>query len=283
MRIWSPTFRGSRIVAGPDSLFDLEAYLRRIGLASASPDAGGLRTLQQAHMRAVPFENFDSLLGRVPVLGLPELFSKIVDDRRGGYCFEQNGVFGEALKSAGFPVSRRLARVRMRMGPDGGRSHLLLIVEADGRRFLADAGFGGPGPLLPLDLDLEGEQQAPNGTYRVHYDAERGERVLQRLEAGEWADLYAFDDARVTDGDIASANFVCAVSAEAPFGSHLMFGCYRGDTRYGLFDRALTIEAPSGEERREIADLEEFSRFIVETAGLALPHETLAAAWEKIG
>lgn len=263
--------------------FDLPAYLDRIGLSEIRPDAEGLRALQQAHMRAVPFENFDPLLGKVPLLGLPDLFAKIVSERRGGYCFEQNGLFGEALAAAGFPVSRRLARVRMRMGVDGGRSHLALIVEAEGRRFLADAGFGGPGPLMPLELDVEGAQQAPNGTYRVHEDTERGETVLQRLAGEGWEDIYAFDHARVTDGDIANANFVCAASPEAPFGFHLMFGCYRGDTRYGLFNRALTIEHAEGEERRELADFAEFARIMRDEAGLGLSDEALERAWEKIG
>ncbi len=263
--------------------FDLSTYLGRIGLNEIRPDAAGLRALQQAHMRAVPFENFDPLLGKVPLLGLPELFAKIVEERRGGYCFEQNGLFGEALKSAGFVVSRRLARVRMRMGVDGGRSHLALIVKAENRRFLADAGFGGPGPLAPLELDFDRVQRVSNGAYRVHNDIERGEIVLQRLQPEGWADLYAFDDARVTDGDIANANFVCAVSPEAPFGFHLMFGCYRGDTRYGLFNRVLTVETPDGEERRELAHFAEFAGFLRDEAGLGLSDEKLELAWEKIG
>ncbi|KPL67759.1 hypothetical protein SZ64_06290 [Erythrobacter sp. SG61-1L] len=263
--------------------FDLPAYLGRIGLAEVRPGSDGLSDLQQAHMRAVPFENFDPLLGKVPLLGLPDIFAKIVGERRGGYCFEQNGLFGAALQAAGFPVSRRMARVRMRMGVDGGRSHLALIVEAEGRRFLADAGFGGPGPLAPLELDLRDAQEAPNGTYRVQEDAERGETVLQRLGAEGWQDIYAFDDARVTDGDIANANFVCAASPEAPFGFHLMFGCYRGNIRYGLFNRALTVEAPDGEERRELADYAEFARVMRDDAGLGLSDDALRAAWEKIG
>lgn len=266
-----------------DSLFDLPAYLDRIGLSETSPDAEGLRALQAAHMRAVPFENFDPLLGKVPLLGLDDLFEKLVVRRRGGYCFEQNGLFAEALKSAGFAVSRRLARVRMRMGVDGGRSHLALVVETENRRYLADAGFGGPGPLTPLDLDSEGPQHVPNGTYRIHKDADRAEIVLQRLQAEGWADIYAFDDARVTDGDIANANFVCAVSPEAPFGFHLMFGCYRGDVRYGLFNRSLTVETAEGEERRELDDLAGFVCFLRDEAGLDISDEALERAWEKIG
>ena len=266
-----------------DFRFDLPAYLDRIGLSEILPDAAGLRALQAAHMRAVPFENFDPLLGKVPQLGLSDLFEKLVVRRRGGYCFEQNGLFAEALKSAGFAVSRRLARVRMRMGVDGGRSHLALVVEAENRRILAGAGFGGPGPLAPLDLDFEGPQHVLNGTYRIHKDTDRGEIVLQRLQTEGWADLYAFDDARVTDGDISNANFVCAVSPEAPFGFHLMFGCYRGDVRYGLFNRSLTVEALDGEERRELGDLAEFARFLREEAGLGLSDEALERAWVKIG
>ena len=262
--------------------FDLAAYLARIGLAEAPPDAEGLRAIQQAHLRAIPFENFDPLLGRVSAVGLADVVSKIVHGGRGGYCFEQNTLFEAALRAVGFATRRRLARVRMRFGPEASRSHLVLLAETEGRSFLADAGFGGPGSLVPFELRTGIEQQAPNGTYRLVEDAARGEMVLERRDGDGWVQLYAFDDARVSDGEIASANYFCATWGDVPFGSHLVLGCYRGDTRYGLFDRLLTIETPQGAERRELADLDDFTAFVRGEAGLRLDDGELARSWERI-
>jgi len=262
--------------------FDLAAYLDRLGLSAITPDVAGLQAAQQAQMRAIPFENLDPLLGVIPGLGIGEVFDKIVLRRRGGYCFELNGLFEAGLRAAGFLPTRMLARVRMRTGADGPRSHLILRVESEGRCFLADAGFGGPGPLMPIDLSLSSGQETPNGIYRVVEDAARGETVLERRDGADWKALYAFDTASVSDGDIAAANYVCATWHEAPFSSHAMLGCYRGEARLGLFDRDLTVETDGRKEQRRLASEREFSDLVCGDMGIAFEPEDLARVWEKI-
>jgi N-hydroxyarylamine O-acetyltransferase len=262
--------------------FDLAAYLERIGLPGASLDAEGLRALQEAHMRSVPFENFDPLLGKVPDLALEAVFDKLVARRRGGYCFEQNGLFGAALSAVGFAPRRLLARVRMRFGPEAARSHLVLVVETGGEAWLTDAGFGGPGSLHPLRLGTAEEQQTPGGIYRLAEDSERGETVVERLGDEGWAQLYAFDRARVTDNEIASANHFCATWSQAPFGFHAVVSGYAEDARYGLFDRQLSISGPDGMEQRELATLDEFAEIVVGKLGIAIDRAALASAWAKI-
>lgn len=261
--------------------FDLAAYLARIGLETVSSDLAGLRALQEAHIRSVPFENFDPLLGKIPELAPEAVFDKIVRRRRGGYCFEQNGLFGAALTAAGFAPRRLLARVRMRFGPEAARSHLVLLVEAGGEPWLADAGFGGPGSLHPLRLGSDAEQQTPGGTYRLSEDAERGETVVERLGEDGWLQLYAFDRARVTDGEIASANHFCATWDQAPFGFHLVVGGYAGDLRYGLFDRQLSVSGADGVEQRELRSVADLAG-VADKLGLALDPAALDAAWARI-
>lgn len=262
--------------------FDLAGWLARLGIGNVHPDADGLRALQHAHILSVPFENFDPLLGRVPLLGVPEIFDKVVTRRRGGFCFELNGLYEAALAELGFSVRRLLARVRMRFGPEGARSHLILRVDVGGQSFLTDVGFGGPGPLVPLELGLSGVQEAPNGAFRITEDLERGETVLERLTDDGWEDLYAFDGARVTDFEIAAANHFCSTWDATPFGSHLVLNCFENGRRYGLFDRAISITGSGAEERREIADFDEFTGFVCGKARLSLSDEALARAWEKI-
>ncbi|MBO9498525.1 MAG: arylamine N-acetyltransferase [Novosphingobium sp.] len=261
--------------------FDLAAYCARVGVDPVRPDTAGLAALQQAQLRAVVFENFDPLLGRIPALEPDALSAKIVGHGRGGYCHELNSLFEQALRALGFPVVRMLARVRMRAGKQAPRTHLVLRVKVEGRRFLADAGFGGPGSLMPLDLASRAEQRAPNGTFRLIDDPDSGEVVLERLATAGWAQVYAFDGAYVSDGEVAAANHLCATWNQAPFGSHLMLNAYLGDARYGLFDRMLTIERAEGSESRELRDFGEFEALIAET-GLKLDPADLAAAWEKL-
>lgn len=262
---------------------DFAAYLKRVGLDGIALCADGLRALQEAQLRAIPFENFDPLLGEVPDLAPDAVFDKLVMRRRGGYCFELNTLFEGALKASGFSVRRVLARVRMRGDSEAPRSHLVLLVEADGQEFLADAGFGGPGSLHPLPLDVAAEQLTPSGTYRLTQDAGRGETVLERRGADGWVQLYAFDRARVSDGEIAAANYSCATWGEAPFASHVLAGGYDGDLRYGLFDRQVSITGPDGVEQRDLAEFGQFAEFVTGRLGIALDRVSLERAWAKSG
>lgn len=263
--------------------FDFDTYLARVGLAEVRPDEAGLRALQEAQVRAIPFENFDPLLGKVPALGLADVFAKCVPGRRGGYCFELNTLFDAALHAAGFTTRRMLCRVRLRGGSGSPRSHLVLRVELAEGTFLADAGFGGPGSLAPLRLIQDVEQQAPNGTFRLVEDPASGETVFERREGGGWQQLYAFDGAHVTDGDVAAANYVSATWGQAPFGSHAFLGSYAGERRYGLFDRSLTVTGPEGEDQRELADFEDFAAVVAGEMGIGLDRATLESVWKKIG
>src|SRR5262245_22459638 len=184
---------------------DLAAYLARIGLdAAPDPTAAGLAQLHLAHATHIPFENLDVLLGRPIRLDPASLQRKLVADRRGGYCFEQNLLFAAVLEAVGFRVTRLAARVRYRATKLLPRTHMLLSVEADGSPWLADVGFGGSGPLLPLRLDDRGEQRQFHWSYRV--TEEGGARVLQGGGPDGWLDFYAFtpEPQEVVDYEVAN-------------------------------------------------------------------------------
>jgi N-hydroxyarylamine O-acetyltransferase len=130
----------------------LSAYLARIGYtAPARPDLATLRALHRAHLLAIPYENLDIHLGRSLTLDLPAIFAKIVGERRGGWCYEMNGLFAWALREIGFSVRLLSSAVGRAQQPDpveGG--HLVLLVDL-GEPYLADVGFGN-GFLEPLPL-----------------------------------------------------------------------------------------------------------------------------------
>ena len=135
---------------------NVDAYLDRIGYrGSREPTFETLSALHRAHMLSVPFENLDIHLGRRLVLDREANFEKIVIRRRGGWCYELNGLFGLLLERLGFPVTMLGARVvGERVGEELG--HLMLRVDLD-RPWLADVGFG-ESSLAPIPLGDEPEQ-----------------------------------------------------------------------------------------------------------------------------
>ncbi|WP_240348298.1 arylamine N-acetyltransferase [Methylomonas sp. EFPC1] len=159
--------------------FDFNAYLNRIGIAKPEATLAGLCQLQQAQLGAIAFENINPLLGLLPELETAALMEKIVANRRGGYCFELNGLFGQALDELGFAYQPIMARVRMGRNEGGPRLHLAFIVEAEGDSWLVDAGFGGPSHYRPLRLNTEQTQSQDHNQFRLRQEAESGETVLE--------------------------------------------------------------------------------------------------------
>ncbi|TDK42299.1 arylamine N-acetyltransferase family protein [Antarcticimicrobium luteum] len=263
--------------------FDLTAYLDRLGLNPVPVTARGLRDLQSAQLRALPFEDIDPFLGRLPGLDMTAIFDKIVIRGRGGYCFELNALLGAALKALGFAPRLCLARVRKGAAEGGPRSHLALQVQLPEGIFLADAGYGGPGALIPLRLDTDTEQVAPNGTYRLWHDERTGERVVDKHTKAGWFPLYGFDDAHVGAADIEAANYLCATWAGMPFRDNLMLAGFDGDTRIGVFNRAVTREGPEGTSKSEIADFDGLAQLITGDLGLRMDDATLRQVWSRLG
>jgi len=228
--------------------FDLARYLDRINHAAEPPSVAALMALQTAQMLAIAFENTEVLLGRVPDLEPASIWRKLVEERRGGYCLELNALFGSALGALGYTSRPVLGRVRMGAPTGGPRAHLAHIVTLDGQDWLADTGFGGPGPAHPLPCDHSEPVDTPQGRYRLRHDPEAGEEVLEReMPGGVWFALYGFDRVPVTPPDIEAANVVCARWDLAPFPHHLMMSRLTTGGRYGLFDTALT--GPQGQSR----------------------------------
>lgn len=130
---------------------DIDAYLGRIGLTDRPPPTlEGLKALHRAHLAAIPYENFDVQLGRPVTIAVPAIYDKIVGRRRGGWCYEMNGLFGWALGELGFKVTRATGAVmRAAAGDAVIGNHLVLRVDLPEGVHLADVGFG-DGPNEPF-------------------------------------------------------------------------------------------------------------------------------------
>jgi len=169
---------------------DVAAYLERI--AYRGPLEVSFETLSGlhlAHLYAVPFENLDIISGRPIALGDAELFDKIVVRRRGGFCYELNGMFGALLRELGFRVSMLSAEVARELGGFSPEfDHLALRVDLD-EPWLADVGFG-DGFRVPLALNDDTEQEQDGRFYRIIPESEY--RVLQRRDPDGWTSQYRF-------------------------------------------------------------------------------------------
>ena len=142
----------------------LQPYLDRIEYGGpVEPNVDTLAALQEAHVCSVPFENLDVQLGRSLTTRIEDAYEKIVASNRGGWCYEQNGLFGWALSKIGFNVTRIAASVmREQKGAASEASHLCLLVESpeSKTRYLADVGFGGS-MIRPIALQ-EAQHDQPH-------------------------------------------------------------------------------------------------------------------------
>jgi len=206
-------------------MFDLDAYLERIGL-SGRPR---LEEVHRAHVASIPFENLDPHSG-VPVsLELEDLQRKLVAERRGGYCFEQNLLLKAALEALGAEVEPMLARVRFGAPANTvrPRSHLVLRVNADGASWHADVGFGAGTPLEPLPFGAGDVHEQSGWRFRVVRDGP--ELVLQTVEEADWQDLYAFIPQPVPLVDVETSNWFTCAHPRSPFVTGLRISAQRRD------------------------------------------------------
>lgn len=197
---------------------DRGAYFRRIGFdGEARPDLATLKALHQAHASTIPFENLDVQMGLPVRLDLASLQDKLVRRRRGGYCFEQNGLFLAVLRRVGFEVMPCEARVRLGATSLLPRTHMLLLVRLEGLDWLCDVGFGGEGVLHPVPLDGQAHAQFLS-TFRVVEEVDgEGPRVLQSFRNEAWEDVYAFRAEERFPVDFEMANHFTSTHPESRF------------------------------------------------------------------
>lgn len=182
-------------------------YLLRIGLQKA-PQLGlvGLHQLQDHHMRHIPFENLDVVLGRPLNLSREALFQKIVTQGRGGYCFELNTLYAALLEEIGFSPVPMLARVWLRDPPETPpRTHLVYRVKIDEMDWISDVGFGGRAARVPLKIEHGYEIDDGDGRIRILRDPRFG-YCISRFQDGVWSDQYSVETTPAHMADILSGN-----------------------------------------------------------------------------
>jgi N-hydroxyarylamine O-acetyltransferase len=240
---------------------DTLLYLARIQYSEPiKPDVQTLQGLHLAHMRNVPFENLDIGLKRSIRLTEDGLWDKIVVQKRGGFCYELNGLFAQILKQIGFNVTYLNARVYNRAGELGiDFDHLALLVQIPGQaeRWLMDVGFG-DSFNEPLSFEERGEQPQGLRSYRLEQTPE-GCIVWQKNYDGSWERLYFFDlQPRSFPTDYEPACLYHQTSPESSFTRGSIISRATLDGRVSLQDGRLIITKDGQRSERQIAGKDEY-------------------------
>ena len=248
---------------------DIAAYLKRINYdGPLDPSAETLRRLQQAHMLRVPFENLDIHLGRPIILDESKILSKIVDHRRGGFCYELNGAFAALLRALGFHVSMLSAGVAR---SEGGFSppfdHMALLVHLK-ERWLADVGFG-DSFREPLRLDYRQEQVQEDGAYLISSDGEY--LILERRDMdGSWEPQYRFTLQPYQYADYTEMCHFHQTSPDSHFTQRRTCSLAMPDGRITVTGMRLITTTRGERHERELASEEEFAATLREHFGVEL-------------
>jgi len=253
--------------------FELNKYLKRINIAKPETTAEGLAQLQQAQLNAIAFENIDPLSGKLPNLEPSAISKKILDEGRGGYCLELNGLLELVLQELGFNFEPILARVRMGRAEGGPRGHLAFLVNMEDDLWLVDAGFGGPCPKRPLLVSHNQAQHQDHDVFRVKTDPANGELVVEKHQDGDWFALYGFDRAKVQRCDLEAANVVCSTWSQsrlAPFPDNLLMCRNTEQGRIQLFNNMFTATCKDQQTSRLIETVDDLGATIQNDFGIAI-------------
>jgi N-hydroxyarylamine O-acetyltransferase len=264
---------------------DVDAYCERIGYTG--PRSASVETLAAIHLhhpRAIPFENLNPFL-RWPVrLDAPSLHQKLVRDGRGGYCYEHNLLLSQVLQQLGFRVRALAARVLWGV-PEGTvrpRSHMLLLVDVNSRRYVADVGFGGLTLTAPLRLQVDIEQSTPHEPFRL---AASGEDFVMQAKCGDnWRSLYMFDLQQQVLADYEVVNWYLCNNPSSHFVTGLVAARPDCECRYALRGRELAVYHVNGHtEHRVLTSTVELRAALEHEFRVRLPEgPELEAALERV-
>jgi len=245
---------------------NIDAYLRRIeydGPREASPET--LRGLHRQHLFTVPFENLDIPLGCPIGLDFGQIYDKVVTRRRGGFCYELNGLFGELLIAMGFPVQMLSARVRREDGGFGPEfDHMLLKVELD-EPWLVDVGFG-DSFVDPIVFRAGGADQVNGRRYVVSATGDEWQ-LLREDERGQ-VPLYAFRDVPHTLNDYQGMCAFHQVSPESHFTKNWICSRATPDGRITLANMRLIVTRGGSREESELSTAGDLRRCLRELLGI---------------
>lgn len=248
---------------------DTEKYLRRLGIENfdLKITAESLKFLQHRHLLSVPFENLDIHWKRPILLDTNSFYQKIVEEKRGGFCYELNGLFGELLNELGFPS--RLVSARVSDGKGGFSNeydHLAILTKIGGEEFLVDVGFG-DFSAEPLRFVSDVEQTDKNGVFLIRKHSDGYFEVVK--ESGdEWKSEYIFKNSARDLAEFAGMCEFHQTSPDSHFTQGKVCSLMLENGRKTLTDKKF-IETRDGEKSEtDINSEDEFNEFLAREFGI---------------
>ena len=219
----------------------IDLYFQRIQFTDApNTDFQALRELHKQHVLTIPFENLDIHLGKQISLEPGDLFQKIIIEKRGGYCFELNGLFQLLLESLGFQVFSAAARVLFDSDGIPPRSHRVLIVTVEGKDWLVDVGVWSFGLIEPIPLKTGVEHHQFGEKFKLEHDPQLG--LLFQTEVKDiWISQYAFMLEPYLPVDFLFPNYYHSHSPESIFTQKKIVQLPTPEGRKKFVDMRLTI------------------------------------------
>jgi N-hydroxyarylamine O-acetyltransferase len=264
-------------MSGTTPVPNLDAYLARIGYTGPrTPSFATLDAIHAHHAHTIPFENLDIHLGRGIRIDLPSIEQKLVHDRRGGYCFEQNALLGAVLRTLGFPVKSLLGRVRWQLPAETETPlvHQLLRVETpDAGSCIADVGFGSMSLYRPLRLEFDVEQP---GCLEPRRLVRRGDVIAHQAKLGDtWGDVYVFTLTEALGIDFEVSNWYTCANPQSAFLHNLRASRTLADRRHTLLNREFATRYADGRvEKRTLTTADELLEVLAGFFGLHFPPGT---------
>ncbi len=241
-------------------------YLRALNLDDCELDFEFLREVVGRHVATFAFSSVGCRLGENMPLDYESLFSRIVVRRRGGYCFEQNGLLYEILGELGFSPKLYLARVIYNQDIHPGLTHRISVIEYGGQRYVLDVGFGPLGPRVPVLLSAS-ETRDNGKVFRVE-EIGPGEYHMQVIKDGDFFSLYRFEFARYGQADCELGHFYSHRHPDAAFVNHLVVSrILAGETR-SLRDLEYWVVINSEKQITQIGDSEQLKQILVAELGV---------------
>jgi N-hydroxyarylamine O-acetyltransferase len=241
----------------------LDNYLSRIGLLSSSQELKGnidratLALVMEGQSRSIAFENFDVVMNKTISMTQYDVEKKLVDDLRGGYCWEQNTLLQMALEEMGYAVTPLMCRVRWGKPDDSKEPNMafthfaLKVTTGSGSSFLVDVGFAGTNSMEPIGIDIgQVPQELPEGRFRVAPSKHKDFYVLELFAKSEWRPLYEWRDEKAPLVDQECSNWFSCTYPKARFTTQLFTCRIIGNERHHILNDEYVIRKGHGMEKQ---------------------------------
>ncbi len=258
----------------------VQKYLKAINLNHNDLDFNFLENLVNRHVATFPFSSVGCLLRDELPLELESLYQRIVVQRRGGYCFEQNGLLYEVLDELGFSSELYLARVIYNQDIHPGLTHRITVITYDQKKYLMDVGFGPQGPRFPIAMSGI-EMKDGDKVFRI-IEKKLGEFHLQVLKNGGFFSLYRFELANYGQADCEIGHFYSHRHPNANFVNHLVVSLIKEHETRSLRDLEYWVITNSNEQRREIGDYLQLKSILLEEFGIRVKEEETQRLYDEL-